>query len=316
MFKVSVIIPVYNAQKYLDECVQSVIRQTYHNLEIILVDDGSTDSSPEICDGYKTTDDRIIVIHKTNGGLSDARNRGLDVCTGDYVFFLDSDDYIVSDAIEQLVRSALIYNSDLVVFNFSGKLSKAFSEHSDICDGKTAILRSFDHISYVTAWSKLYSRNIFDNIRFPVGIIHEDTYVCADILMSCKRIYTLNEYLLHYRDVNTGITGSSMSVKNLDGFFAYEKMFNTVKAHQMPDATAKAANNIVYFLVSIFGAFIPKNKHERMVYSSIRNKFLEYRKELWSLSSTVNKIAIILLSVSPHIANKIFIFYKNIIKRS
>ena len=113
---VSVIIPVYNVEKYLEKCVLSVLNQTYKNLEIILVDDGSTDSSSELCEKLKTLDNRIIVVHKINGGLSDARNAGLNVCKGDYIFFLDSDDYIKSNTIEILTNIMYKDNSDLVLF--------------------------------------------------------------------------------------------------------------------------------------------------------------------------------------------------------
>ena len=130
--KVSVIVPVYNVEKYLNRCVDSIINQTYKNLEIILVDDGSTDNSAEICDEYKEKDSRIKVLHKTNGGLADARNAGLDIYTGAYVCFIDSDDYFVPNAIEEYAKKAVDENSDVVVCGMERIAIRYSKEKRDI----------------------------------------------------------------------------------------------------------------------------------------------------------------------------------------
>lgn len=124
--KVSVVIPIYNVQDYLNDCIKSIVNQTYQNLEIILVDDGSPDSCPMICDEWKNKDSRIIVIHKKNGGLSDARNAGLNKASGEYVFYVDSDDYLEDDTIEWMVSCAIRYNAEIVACTCKKLTTKIF----------------------------------------------------------------------------------------------------------------------------------------------------------------------------------------------
>lgn len=173
---ISVIIPVYKVEKYLDECIQSVINQTYKNLEIILVDDGSPDNCGKICDEYAKKDNRIKVIHKENGGLSSARNAGLDIARGEYISFIDSDDYVSKDFIKNM--SIQMANADLIICGM-----KNVYKEDEKCDEKENVVIKNETLTfieanqklikpkneiYVTACNKLYRRELFDNLRFEI----------------------------------------------------------------------------------------------------------------------------------------------------
>lgn len=181
--KISVIIPVYKVENYLDRCVKSIISQTYENMEILLVDDGSPDNCPKMCDEYAAIDNRVRVIHKPNGGLSDARNAGIDVATGEYITFVDSDDWISENCIEVLMQiqqknHTLISVIDTVESDGTKESERSYSAGYDSKEVYTAeeamqvifLQREFN----TSAWAKLYHRSIFDGVRFTKGIFYED----------------------------------------------------------------------------------------------------------------------------------------------
>ncbi len=218
--KISVIIPVYNVAPYLKQCIDSVINQTYTNLEIIVIDDGSTDGSGDICDEYAKNDQRIKVIHKTNGGLSTARNTGMDIATGTYLAFVDSDDWLDLNMYRLLVEIYQKYlDADLVTCGI-------VEEHHDktvktACESNSITVRSqketYDIIfepQYnvrFEVWNKLFRTDVVKNNRFVVGQVFED--VCFDywILFNCNKIVTLDCSLYHYRMQRPGNTSSSFT---------------------------------------------------------------------------------------------------------
>ena len=196
--KVSVIVPVYNVRTYLDGCVKSILAQTFDGFECILVDDGSTDGSGGVCDELAGRDSRIKVIHKPNGGLSDARNAGLDVASGDYIGFVDSDDLVDPEMYEALLSRARRDNLDVVCGNVSvcdlktGE-TRPYGPLCAFCaDGETVTFetadRLLDAMFNVAAWNKLYRKSVFAARRFPKGAKFEDVPVWTDILFSGARI--------------------------------------------------------------------------------------------------------------------------------
>lgn len=222
---ISVIIPVFNVEEYLDKCVESIISQTYENLEIILVDDGSPDNCPSICDNWAKKDDRIRVIHKINGGLSDARNVGIDKASGEYLFFVDSDDYIAQDMIEKLYVALYENEADMSICNFKyvseDNLKKFDNDNLPIKDevlsGEYVLLNKIfedKNWYWVVAWNKLYKKDLFDNIRYPFGKIHEDEFIIHQILFKCKKIACVSEMLYFYVQRNDSIMGNANSVSN------------------------------------------------------------------------------------------------------
>lgn len=200
---ISVVVPIYNVQEYLEKCIESILSQTYSSLEIILVDDGSTDQSGKICDDYKDRDTRIKVLHKENGGLSSARNAGIELATGEYIGFVDSDDYIDKAMYEVLLQKMVQYNADISICNrfYTEEDGRKFLRYKSdgnelVMDSEHAILemnsfRSFD----MAAWDKLYKRKVFDEIRFPEGKLSEDYFIMYRLFELVDRIcYTPEPY--------------------------------------------------------------------------------------------------------------------------
>lgn len=246
---ISIIIPVYKVEPYLRRCVDSVINQTYTNLEIILVDDGSPDDCPQICDEYAARDKRIIVIHKKNGGLSDARNAGLDICKGEYISFVDSDDWIRKDYAETLVDIARKEQADIIV----GKFKKIFDEKNyieseqikyhysiEVLNNRQSIEKLFgnDCIFFGIACGKLYSETLLKTIRFPTEVLHEDDYTLYKILYSSKKTIFIDCPLYFYFQRKTSIMGSAKpsSIRALRArieryFFFKEKKEITIQAY-------------------------------------------------------------------------------------
>ena len=229
---ISVIVPVYNVEKYINKCVDSIINQTYKDLEIILVNDGSLDNGAKICDDYAVEDSRIKVIHKKNGGLSDARNVGIDVATGIYIMFVDSDDYIEINMVELMHSRILTDKSDMVLCNF-----KFVNENgeSDVKKNMSSPIRNEiltkeqaqgklcadNYYYYVVAWNKLYKKKLFDEIRFPYGKIHEDEFIVHLIINKCETISYMDDFLYNYLQRSDSIMHENYSVKNLDAAEAF-----------------------------------------------------------------------------------------------
>ncbi|HEM6008578.1 TPA: glycosyltransferase [Streptococcus suis] len=230
---VSVIVPVYNVEKYLSQCLDSIIHQTYKNLEIILVNDGSTDGSGKICDDYAAKDGRIKVIHQENGGLSDARNKGLDLMTGQFVTFVDSDDYLENNCIHTLYTYAYTCKTDISIGKFIEfeENTSQFLFHNHLNNGNKIEFLTGDqclerHHKYflsifVTAWAKLYRTSLFNDsnpckkIRYPLGVLHEDQYTTHKLFFKSNKIVFVNDYLYVYRVRKNSITNTPLSDKRI-----------------------------------------------------------------------------------------------------
>ncbi len=231
---ISVIIPVYNVEKYLRECVDSVISQTYENLEIILVDDGSTDSSGKICDEYIDKDERVTVVHQKNAGLSQARNRGLEESTGEYIYFLDSDDYIAENSFEILLKIAEKDGSDIVFFD-----AKSFADTNDFVVKQNYIRKSIyttdtgynvfsamtENGEYHSAVPLLFFRKSFlteSKIAFVPEILYEDMIFTYQIFCTASVVSQCNEALYFRRYRKNSITSS---VKNKNNFSSFTTVY-------------------------------------------------------------------------------------------
>lgn len=230
---VSIIVPIYKVETYLRRCVDSIIAQSYKNLDIILVDDGSPDACPQICDECARIDSRVKVVHKENGGLADARNAGLNVAAGDYIAFVDSDDLIHYSYIELLLKAIVSNQSDIAVTRFY-----KFSTESVSMDPVAAVpnkrillsdaifsycsLNSDQSATFISCCNKLYKRKLFDSLRFPKGKLNEDAFVSYQVLASAKDGIILVDFPLYYYYLrNDSIVGASFSERNLDVLDAY-----------------------------------------------------------------------------------------------
>ena len=236
---VSVIVPVYKVEKFLPACMGSLLHQTYENLDIILVDDGSPDACGEMCDKYALEDPRIRVIHKPNGGLSDARNAGLQVANGDYILFVDSDDLLAADHIRRLVELAGQEQADIVACDFEEIEEDAVS----LSDPGTAVsvpvvltqeegVKAWLYRRHygVSAWAKLYSRECVQGILFPVGKLHEDVGTTYKMFLRARKVVYTNEKLYGYRQRTGSIVNSSFNPRRMDYLVFTREIMDLMKA--------------------------------------------------------------------------------------
>lgn len=235
MAKISVIVPVYNVEEYLKRCVDSILAQTFTDFELLLVDDGSTDSSGKICDEYAKEDSRIKVFHKENGGLSSARNYGIEQATSPYIGFIDSDDYIECDMYEILYKNIVAEDAQMSMCSlydiYNGKPRKVIESPSYMCvDVPTAIKIVMEaKINSVYAVNKLYKRELFSEIRYPVERIAEDAFVIIELLLNCKKIAITTQQKYYYVHRQNSITTSQFKQKDLDVIDAYHKNYDLIK---------------------------------------------------------------------------------------
>lgn len=220
---ISVIVPIYKVEQYLCRCVECLTAQTYKNLEIILVDDGSPDNCPQLCDAYAKKDSRIKVIHKKNGGLSDARNAGMKVATGEYISFIDSDDYVSNDFIETLYNAILSENSDIVecsVVKFYE--DEHFDEYKD--DLKITSFNTEESLSKLIAenpfkqhvWNKLYKSDLVSGVPYAVGKLNEDEFWTYQIFGQAKKVTRVNKTMYYYFQRQSSIMGNTYNLRRLD----------------------------------------------------------------------------------------------------
>lgn len=229
---ISVIVPVYNVENDLDTCLTSIVNQSYADLEIIIVDDGSTDGSGEICDRYAAQDQRIRLIHQKNQGPSVARNRGIDIATGDYIVFVDGDDFLLPNGIERLYSICKEQNADYVQCNFltCGEKEGPADVHCpdvpveiQVFEGGYEKMQAYVQTRKIGTylWGKIYDRKLFAEIRLPVGKIYEDIYTSLNLVEAAQKIVLASEYSCVYRLRSNSITKCIFTPARLDGIVAY-----------------------------------------------------------------------------------------------
>lgn len=228
---ISVVVPIYKVEDYIKRSIESIINQTYKNLEIILVDDGSPDNCPYICEKYAKIDSRIKVFHKVNGGLSDARNFGILKSNGSYIIFIDSDDFIEKDMIQKLYNSIKENNSDIAICNFDyiyengSKSIPIFPIENKKMTGNDAtnILLNTLAPQMVVSWNKLEKKSLWNDLKFPIGKQHEDDFTTYNLLYNANYVSFVNEPLYHYYQRENSIIGVGFNEKSLHKIEAYEK---------------------------------------------------------------------------------------------
>lgn len=229
---VSVIVPIYMVEDYLEKAVNSILRQTYNNLEIILIDDGSTDNCPKICDTYKSLDHRIIVIHQDNVGVADARNVGLDIAKGQFIVFVDSDDYIHPRMIEILIAPILEGKAQMSVCSYKEVWTKDTEENEESIAIEYTFLKNRQEkweyffgnkmTEFVVAWNKIYPRKFFSEIRFPSGRFYEDEVTICKLLDKAGIIAYIEKPLYYYLRREDSITLRPYGRHSLDKLVAYK----------------------------------------------------------------------------------------------
>ena len=276
---ISVIVPIYNVEKLLPRCIESIANQTYKNLEIILVNDGSPDNSGKICDEYAKKDNRIKVIHKENGGLSDARNKGLDSALGNYIMFVDSDDYINPLMAEILYENLISNNADLSICNYK----KVNNSDMHKVDKNSQVLNVYNKIEcfnnlynelYVRteiACNKLYKKYLWNEIRYPFKKLHEDEYVIHHLIENCNKIVYSNLELYYYYDREDSITHvyNKKRLDAIDAFADRMKFFEEKKYSELYVKSAIAYLKVLGINYVKLNKFYKKDEE----YSKIKEKF-------------------------------------------
>ena len=218
---ISVIVPVYNVEKYLSDCIQSILEQSYDSFEVLLVDDGSTDKSGMICESFQKQDSRIRVFHKMNGGLSDARNYGLKHAIGKYVTFVDSDDYLSSYCLEYMYNAMQNYHLDIVQGLFTRdetRLGKGQMNEITVFNSPEETLNNYlnYHLLEGHACNKLYISELFDDIRYPVGKIQEDAWTTYKVFAQSNRVGVVDYYSYYYRYNNMSIMNREFDIRRFE----------------------------------------------------------------------------------------------------
>lgn len=222
--QVTVVVPVYNVQAYLSQCIESLVNQTLDDIEIVLVDDGSSDDCPAICDNYASEIDHIRVIHQQNGGLSAARNTGVRVASGEYIAFVDSDDYVAPNMFHMLYTLARVYSADIVKaahyrIDESGmKVVRNACRTSRYCisGGMHGLYYRYYHALNVNVWDGIYHRTIFRSVSFPAGYVHEDHFFTPKAVYAANKICLVDEPLYFHRVMRHGSITATFSSKKLD----------------------------------------------------------------------------------------------------
>lgn len=310
---ISVIVPVYNVSEYLEECLLSLLHQTYANIEILVINDGSTDDSGKICNYYSEYDNRIKYFTKKNGGLSDARNYALDRISGDYITFVDSDDIVDVNYIKVLVDLVNTYECDIASVDKRDfykitelKDLKKNEKNTDILFSRKEAIKSIlrDKFFTTSAWGKLYKASLFKTIRFPKGKIYEDLWTTWKVVDISSRIIFRSQPLYFYRTNPTSIMNSKVSEKNMDFIEAHKNIINYVKL-KYPDLVIYANQRFARYCSAYLYRMWRQEYKDRKAIEEIRNYL---KKNLWvflkSEYSLDKKIFAIIVCTFPGLLNK------------
>lgn len=319
--KISIIVPVYNVEEYLHRCVDSILNQTFSDFECILVDDGSTDNSGIICDEYAKKDNRIKVIHKPNGGQAEARNVGLDMASGNYIGFVDSDDWIHPQMYEILINFAEKFSSDITVCKYK-KVNHEVNKYNNYDDinnleyefyQKETVFNEYysKNLLYkisTVVWNKLYKKNVFVNIRFPLGIYYEDAAIALDTIEQCNNIIIINSELYFYYQRNGSTMNSNYSEKWFEGVYNnsirgmvfFEKLDNKCQYYYSVD------DYVTRFVRDYFAVCL-KNPHLKIKFNPIlkafKNNIIDVLKN--PITCKMKKIMLILMLLNVKLGYRI-----------
>lgn len=277
---VSIVIPVYNVEKYLEDCVNSVISQTYRDLQIILVDDGSTDSSGDICDVFAEKDERIQVIHKKNGGLSEARNVGTAVSDGAFVFYLDSDDYLEQDAINTLMTVQKDSGAEVVIGNYY----YTYCNREDIAQPDNSVIKVYSRKEAIYllmqgkiqtfAWGKLIQADIAKKYMFPVGRLFEDHFWTHLVFQDSDIIACIPQPLVHYRQRKNSIS-YTFTEKRLDIIKGWEARISFLQENY-PEILPLYLERCAHDVVSLSWLTLTRMKHNGRGFNLIQRFIKKY----------------------------------------
>lgn len=311
----SIIVPVYNVEKYLARCLDSILAQTFTDFELIAVDDGSPDNCGNILDKYALKDERVKVIHKENGGLSSARNAGIDVAIGEYICFVDSDDYVSNVFVDRLYTLIKENDADIsqCCFKQTSNDTEVSSNGLEI-DTYTNVemIKNLYNQSYVTsvvAWNKMYKKKIFADVRFPHGKIHEDEGTTYKLFYNAAKVVTTTEDLYFYYMADNSITRSGFSLKKLDYLDVLKERMEFYKANNLEQFYKL---DVLRFITSscIFSGQVDEKGIKKELKRECRKKY--YKEVLFEEYTLKQKIKCFLYMIHPIFMD---IIHKNYIRR-
>ncbi len=318
---VSIIVPVYNVEQYLEKCVNSIINQSYKNLEIILVDDGATDNSGKICDELAKLDNRIKVYHKENGGLSDARNYGVERATGEYIGFVDSDDYIDPEMYEKLYEAIKKENVDVAECNlkiiYPNRVELYTNEkYFRVCT-KQEYLEEYLKIDKVfgSACVRLIKSNIVKKLKFPIGKLYEDTYYAHDLIREVDKYVIMDNPYYNYFMREESITNTKFNPRIFDLIEIVEKL-HKMTYNNYPSLKEEADCRKMYAYFSVLNSIVYEDDYKNnKYYLQVINYFKEnYIELLKNKHITRNrKLSIILIKLNIVLYRKVLKYYKNVL---
>lgn len=314
--KLSVIVPVYNVEKYISRCIDSILGQSFSDLELILVDDGSTDRSLTICQDYAKQDPRIIVLHKKNSGQADARNMGLDVAQGEFVTFIDSDDYVDTDMFRYMLSASLEYDADIVTCELEcidesgSRINETIPEHDDIPVPESELLYNFyhtedrkGHTSGVVC-GKIFKRTLFSSLRFPSGRIYEDTYVIPYLYEKTKMLVITSKPFYKYWIRQGSTVNSRFYEKNLDVLYVMADQYRFFAERPHYGQTDRALFTYVrYFISNYYVVHLCHPEHKRAL-STYKKKFIKMLPSILKapIICRMEKLCILSMLVFPKLA--------------
>lgn len=324
MAEVSVIVPVYQVEKYLRQCLDSIVNQTFKEIEIILVDDGSKDNSGKICDEYALKDNRVKVIHQDNMGLSDARNSGMNQMSGNYFMFVDSDDYVSEQMIEKLYTSAVETDADVVCCNFEYFWENNENESFSTKQKREELNSSeiFSHRKneknygiWTVAWNKLYKSSSMNSFRFRSGKIHEDEFWANDIYQKDLKVVTIEDSLYYYRQRHNSIVSIKSIKKEFDLIEAFqERMQIYLNQNMYPDQAYKV---LIYSLEPLNECRkLKRTEEENIRYKHAVEKTIDLIRQLKQTElSGVQKYSLILIQMNPCLVFSLAMKCRGILER-
>lgn len=312
----SIIVPIYNVEKYLRNCIDSILNQTFEEFELILVNDGSPDLSLEICREYEKKDERIIVVDKENGGLSDARNVGIDIAKGKYIGFVDSDDWVEKSMYETLVYILEKYNADIAQCEYIRAENENIKKKNEdkivekCFDRELALDNLYNEltVSTVVAWNKIYKRELFDNIRYPKGKLHEDEFTTYKLIDRANKIAYINKKLYYYRDTPNSIVNSEYNIRRLDYFEALEERMRYFEKQENKKIVAKTI--VMYYFRLVECYYRDKNINEKEELQKIINNKLKVAYKTLMNNNQIkirSKIRGTFFRVTPKLYKRIFL---------
>ena len=311
MGQVSIIVPIYKVESYLHQCVDSILEQTFEDFEVILVDDGSPDGCPAICDEYAEKDSRVRVIHKENGGVSSARNAGLNAAQGKYIAFVDPDDFIHRDMFQLLLEKAEESNADIVMCNFdtyyppeySGwkRASSAFLPTSMGRDTFAVFLAQPNNWHSFVLWNKLYKSHVWEGVHFPEGYIHEDEAVMHRVVERCQSVQIIENQLYYYRqNISSSIMGQGTRIQSFDKLTAIADRIVCASDNGWQEMSKAAIAGYVYWLLELVMIF-PYVKADKIYYRRMSDSLkLAFPYILRSRSVSLRqKVYLLLIRINP-----------------